>query len=972
MPNNEENVTSKFQVDISDLKKNMTEASRQIKLYRAELKNANAGMEKGEETADSLTKKIAAQSKIVETEQKKLQLLKDELAKYDKALKDGTKLIADLTKKHEEAAAAYGKDSEEAKKLAKQLDEAQKAQERNVKAADDLRVKIVNQDTAVKNAQGQISKFNDKLKELQTEQKKTDEATEKTTEGGLKAFTVALGNLAANVITAVINKLGEMAKSAVGAFEEFDAGRDALIKATGATGEAADELTKAYADAAKSVSGNMEDIGAAVGEVNTRFGYTGDQLSQTTEDFLRFSEITGVDAVSAVQAVSRALNSSGTDASEYTTLLDQLAVAAQASGISAETLADSLTTYGSQMRAIGFDTSDTIALLSQFESAGVNTESAVSGIRKAVVNWTKDGKNARDEFSALIDSIKKAPSDTEAAQKAVEAFGNKSGTELAEVIRSGRFEYEKFSELIADSGGTVDKTFEETQSGLDKINLAMQGVSVTMAEFAGKLIDKYAGGIETIVARFGDLLSGAEGAEQQLGDAVAGFITQVLDDAVKALPKIAALARSIVTTLAQNLIEHLPEIIDVLGTLAVDVMNDASKMLPELIDGILDALPSIIDAVLTLGEKLADALPEILTSVIAALPNLVQHIADILVTQTPKIVKSVTQIFTALVQALPQIVQGLVDALPALLTTFTNFIGECSPMLLASVLTVIDALIKAAPQIMNAIYPMIPQIADALVEGFMEFVPMFINTAGTMLGMVAGSLPELMKQIQTAASTIFQTWKTNIFDRAADAFSEIGESVKKWCSQIWEDVKGVFSGVGTFFGGIWDTIKQKFTTIGTKVGQAIGGAFKNAINSVLATVENGLNWVPDAVNGAIDLINALPGVNIGRMNRIALPRLARGGIVSKSTLANVGEAGREAIIPLDRDKAGLKEIASLILSGMNGKPKPSGTSGGGTSGRGGGTVINYTQNNNSPKALSRFEIYRQTKNMLEAVKLQEV
>jgi hypothetical protein len=36
----------------------------------------------------------------------------------------------------------------------------------------------------------------------------------------------------------------------------------------------------------------------------------------------------------------------------------------------------------------------------------------------------------------------------------------------------------------------------------------------------------------------------------------------------------------------------------------------------------------------------------------------------------------------------------------------------------------------------------------------------------------------------------------------------------------------------------------------------------------------------------------------------------------------------------------------------------------------GGTVVKLTQNNTSPKALSRYEIYRQTKNMLEAVKLQ--
>ena len=73
-----ENVTTKFRVDISDLKKNIAEANRQVKQYRAELANASAGMQKGEETADSLSRKIEAQSKIVEAEKAKLQALKDE------------------------------------------------------------------------------------------------------------------------------------------------------------------------------------------------------------------------------------------------------------------------------------------------------------------------------------------------------------------------------------------------------------------------------------------------------------------------------------------------------------------------------------------------------------------------------------------------------------------------------------------------------------------------------------------------------------------------------------------------------------------------------------------------------------------------------------------------------------------------------------------------------------------------------
>lgn len=120
--------------------------------------------------------------------------------------------------------------------------------------------------------------------------------------------------------------------------------------------------------------------------------------------------------------------------------------------------------------------------------------------------------------------------------------------------------------------------------------------------------------------------------------------------------------------------------------------------------------------------------------------------------------------------------------------------------------------------------------------------------------------------------------------------------------------------------------------------------------------------MPDAINGAIDILNKIPAVDIDHLGYVSLPRLAKGGIVNKSMLANIGEAGEEAVIPLEHNKAGLKKIAGLLAEEMNG-----GAFGGGKV-KGGDTVYNFTQNNTSPKALSRYDIYRQTKNLIRAVK----
>ncbi len=178
-----------------------------------------------------------------------------------------------------------------------------------------------------------------------------------------------------------------------------------------------------------------------------------------------------------------------------------------------------------------------------------------------------------------------------------------------------------------------------------------------------------------------------------------------------------------------------------------------------------------------------------------------------------------------------------------------------------------------------------------------------------------------------------KTWFKNRWQDIKDVFSGIGKWFKNTFSDAWKKIKGVFSGAGEFFGGIWDAIKSKFSDIGTKVGDAIGSAFKTAINSVLETVENAINFVPDAINGAIDLINELPGVEIGYLPYVSLPRLAKGGLATAPTLAMVGDnknakTDPEVIAPLSKLEGMmdggnaeiielLRIIVELLQNGMN-------------------------------------------------------
>lgn len=150
-----------------------------------------------------------------------------------------------------------------------------------------------------------------------------------------------------------------------------------------------------------------------------------------------------------------------------------------------------------------------------------------------------------------------------------------------------------------------------------------------------------------------------------------------------------------------------------------------------------------------------------------------------------------------------------------------------------------------------------------------------------------------------------------------DIFGKTIEFLKTAFRLWWESVK-------LYLGFVKDAFVATFNFLKGIVGgvfDGLAGAFKGVINAILAGIEGGLNFAIGALNKALDGIDkaAGPFVNFGEIPKVKLPRLAEGGVVTGPTVAMIGEAGPEAVIPLSKSgMLGGNTITINLPMGSNG------------------------------------------------------
>lgn len=227
-----------------------------------------------------------------------------------------------------------------------------------------------------------------------------------------------------------------------------------------------------------------------------------------------------------------------------------------------------------------------------------------------------------------------------------------------------------------------------------------------------------------------------------------------------------------------------------------------------------------------------------------------------------------------------------------------------------------------------------------LVSDFLKFVTPIFSTILDILGPIFKLALTLLRgvfdMVFAAIRGIIERADKTICERVnniREFFRNLGEWMEgtfgfKW-KNVFETVKNVVKVFRDFMGPIINSLEVIFMGLTNFISGVFSGNWRRAwfgVRQIFESIVSGLshifkaplNFMIDGINkflsgiGKIKIPDWVPGVGGKGFSIPRIPRLAKGGIVSASTIANIGEAGTEAVIPLQRNTQGLDMIAEKI------------------------------------------------------------
>ena len=373
----------------------------------------------------------------------------------------------------------------------------------------------------------------------------------------------------------------------------------------------------------------------------------------------------------------------------------------------------------------------------------------------------------------------------------------------AEVIRANEAN-EAWTAAMAEAGAAVEPVLTDVK---------MLGAS---------LLTDVLPGITGVTEAFRGLLNGADGAADQLGAALSGLLTKLLDKVTELAPTVVQVGMSLITTLVTTLLSMIPQltttiiqlwqvILDSISTALPTIVQAVVDLIPQLVQALVDGIPVLIDGALQLLLAIVQAVPLLIDQLLPQIPTIINAIIDGLLAGLDQLIDAAITLLMAIVEAIPVIIDALTQNLPTIINTIVQALVMALPQIIQGAITLFMGIIQALPTIIQALVVNLPRLISTITSTLIQNLPLIIQAAVQLFMGIIAAIPqiivELVRQIPTIIKAIVQGLKEgvkSVIGIGKDLVRGLWQGIKDMVGWIGEKIKGfgksVLNGLKSFFG----------------------------------------------------------------------------------------------------------------------------------------------------------------------------
>lgn len=282
-------------------------------------------------------------------------------------------------------------------------------------------------------------------------------------------------------------------------------------------------------------------------------------------------------------------------------------------------------------------------------------------------------------------------------------------------------------------------------------------------------------------------------------------------------------------------------------------------------ESVMTTISTIMSSLQPILQTLMGLLMEIGGIIFETIGSVLQQLAPVLA----QIITFIGELVAMLAPLINQLISSLAPVITQIVQVVSNIIQSLMPPLIS----IIQAIMSAVQALMPPIQKIITVVVN-VISKVMEVISPIISFIGEVIGKIVEIISPIIEVVVGIVSKIVE-FISPLIDVFATIFGAIFDVVGAVFGAIWDVISGVFSGIESAWNGLTGFVGG--------IVDGIGSAF----NALVDGVKSVINGVIRAINGAIWVINLIPGVNIGE-----IPYLAHGTDNWQGGFAYMNEGGR--------------------------------------------------------------------------------